>query len=469
MTIDLRLDPAEVTLLTDLRELTAGAAFFEHGFNDTASFEVAMRRMPAGRGFMVAAGIERLAEALEAYHFDAAAIEHLESLQLFKPEFLEFLSKLRFTGSIRAIPEGTIYFAGEPIMEIRAPLIEGQLIETLALNQLGFASIVATRAARCFAVAGGRRLVDFGPRRAQGADASLIAARSSYLAGFHATANVLAGKRYGIPVFGTMSHSFVIAHDHERDAFSEFVSSFPTLSTLLVDTYDTVHGVENAAAVGAKFRAAGVKIQGVRLDSGDLHELSRKTRRILDQAGFGDIAIVASGNLDEYRIAELVDAGAPIDAFGVGTALAVSDDAPATEADFTYQLVDYKGHGRLKTSAGKISTPGRKQLFRAYAPSGSFFADLVGIVDEGATTVAREFKPIPAKTVQLMDTVFDNGRRIMPRPTLAEARERLMNGLTAFDARYKTLRRPAEFPVRQTAALGALVISEKLRAQKRQD
>ena len=469
MTIDLRLDPAEVALLTDLYQLTVSAAFFEHGFNDTASFEVAMRRMPPGRGFMVAAGIERLAEALEEYRFDAAAIEHLESLQLFKTEFLEFLSKLRFTGSIRALPEGTIYFAGEPIIEVRAPLIEGQLIETLALNQLGFASIVATRAARCFVVAGGRRLLDFGPRRAQGADAALIAARSSYLAGFHGTANVLAGKRYGIPVFGTMSHSFVMAHDGERDAFSDFVSSFPTLSTLLVDTYDTVRGVGNAAAVSAKFRAAGVKIHGVRLDSGDLHELSRKTRRILDQAGFRDIAIVAGGNLDEYRIAELADAGAPIDAFGVGAALAVSDDAPATEPDFTYKLVDYKGRARLETSAGKISTPGRKQLFRAYAPSGSFFADLIGIVDEGATTVAREFKPIPAKTVQLMETVFDNGRRIMPRPTLAEARERLMNGLTALDARYKTLRRPAEFPVRQTAALGALVISEKLRADKRQD
>jgi nicotinate phosphoribosyltransferase len=453
--------------LTDLYELTVSAAFFEHGFNHLASFEVAMRRMRPGRGYMIAAGIERLAEALEEYRFDGPAIEHLESLQLFKPAFLEFLSTLRFTGSVRAIPEGTIYFPGEPIVEIRAPLIEAQLVETIALNQLGFASIIATKAARCFAVAGGRRLVDFGPRRAQGADASLIAARSSYMAGFHGTANVLAGKRYGIPVFGTMSHSFVMAHEREREAFSDFVSSFPTLSTLLVDTYDTVHGVENAAVIAAQVREAGVKIQGVRLDSGDLHELSRKTRRILDQAGFGAIAIVASGNLDEHKIADLVDGGAPIDAFGVGTALAVSDDAPA--ADFTYKLVEYKDHARLKTSAGKVSTPGRKQLFRAYSPSGSFFADLVGIMDEGATTVAREFKPIPSKTVQLMETVLENGRRVLPRPTLAEARERVMNGLTALDARYKTLRRPAEFPVRPTAALNALVISEKLRAQKRQD
>jgi nicotinate phosphoribosyltransferase len=467
MPIDLRLDPAEIVLLTDLYELTVSAAFFDHGFNDTASFEVAMRRMPPGRGFMIAAGIERLIEVLEEYRFDAAAIEHLEALQLFKPDFLEFLAQVRFTGSIRALPEGTIYFVGEPIAEIRAPLIEAQLIETLVLNQLGFASIVATKAARCFAVAGGRRLVDFGPRRAHGADASLIAARSSFMAGFHGTANVLAGKRYGIPVFGTMSHSFVMAHESEREAFSDFVESFPTLSTLLVDTYDTLRGVENAAAVAAKVREAGVKIQAVRLDSGDLHDLSRKARRILDQAGFGDIAIVASGNLDEYRIADLVDSGSPIDAFGVGSALAVSDDAPV--ADFTYKLVEYKERARLKTSAGKISTPGRKQLFRAYAPSGSFFADLIGIFDEGATTVAREFKPIPSKTVQLMETMFDHGRRVTPPPTLAEARERVMNGLTALDARYKTLRRPAEFPVRQTAALSALVISEKLRAQKRQD
>src|SRR6202521_473173 len=260
MTIDLRLDSAEVALLTDLYELTVSAAFFDHGFNDIASFEVAMRRMPPGRGFMIAAGVDRLAEALEQYRFDDAAIKHLRSLKLFKAEFLEYLSKLRCTGSIRALPEGTIYFANEPILEIRAPLIEAQLIETLVLNQLGFASVVATKAARCFAVAGGRRLVDFGPRRAQGADASLIAARSSYMAGFHGTANVLAGKRYGIPVFGTMSHSFVMAHESERDAFSDFVASFPTLSTLLVDTYDTIRGVEDAAAVAAEVREAGAKM-----------------------------------------------------------------------------------------------------------------------------------------------------------------------------------------------------------------
>ena len=466
MPIDLRLDAAEIALATDLYQLTVSAAFFEHGFSERGSFEVAMRRMPPGRGFMIAAGVERLIEALEEYRFDDAAIAHLDSLQLFKPDFLDFLSRLRFTGSVRALPEGTIFFAGEPILEIEAPLIEGQLIETLVLNQLGFASIVATKAARCFAVAGGRRLVDFGPRRAHGIDATLIAARSSYLAGFHGTANLLAGKRYGIPIFGTMSHSFVMAHESERDAFENFVTSFPKLSTLLVDTYDTVHGVENVAAVAAKFRDAGVKVQGIRIDSGDLDSICRKARRILDSAGLGDITIVASGNLDEYKIADLADSGVPIDAFGVGTALAVSDDAPA--ADFTYKLVDYHGHGRMKTSSGKISTPGRKQLFRACHANGAFYADLVGIADEGAATVAREFKPAASKTLELLETCFENGHRVMPRPTLTEARERVMNGLTALDARYKMLRRPAQYPVRNTAALGALVISEKLRVEKRQ-
>ena len=234
MPIDLRLDPAEVPLLTDLYELTVCAAFFEHGFNETASFEVAMRRMPAGRGFMVAAGVERLIEALEDYRFDAGAIAHLASLGLFKPDFLDYLANLRFTGSVRALPEGTLYFAGEPLLEVRAPLIEAQLIETLALNQLGLASIVATKAARCFVVAGGRRLLDFGARRAHGADASMSAARSSYLAGFHGSSNVLAGKRYGIPIYGTMSHSFVMAHGHERDAFNNFLESFPKRTIIFV-------------------------------------------------------------------------------------------------------------------------------------------------------------------------------------------------------------------------------------------
>ncbi len=466
MPIDLRLDASEVPLLTDLYELTVAAAFFAHGFNDPGSFELAIRRLPPGRCYMVAAGAERLTEALEEYHFDGKAIAHLRSLDLFTSEFLDYLASFHFTGTVRALPEGTIFFAAEPILEIHAPLIEAQVIETIALNQLGFASMAATKAARCVSVAGGRRLIDFGPRRAQGTDATLITARASYIAGFHGTANVLAGMRYGIPVFGTMSHSYIMAHETERAAFDDFIDNFPKLSTLLVDTYDTVRGVAIASEIGSQMRARGLKLQAIRLDSGDLPDLSRKARRLLDQANLKDTAIFASGNLDEYKIAELVDSGAPIDAFGVGTSLAVSDDAPA--GDFTYKLVEYKGTGRLKTSAGKLSTPGRKQVFRGFNSSGIAIGDLVGLIDESAQTVTREFKTPPVRVTPLLETVMESGRRIGPRPELATLRTNLSSGLATLDSRIKMLRRPAEYSARQTAALGALVISEKLKAENRQ-
>jgi nicotinate phosphoribosyltransferase len=467
MPIDLRLDPAEIALLTDLYELTVSAAFFDHGMNDEAAFELGLRRLPPGRGYMIVAGIDRLAEVLEEYRFSEAALAHIESLGLFKPAFLDYLAKFRFTGAMRALPEGSIFFAGEPILEISAPLIEAQLMETVALNQIGFASMVATKAARCVSVAGGRRLIDFGPRRAQGADATLITARASYMAGFHGTANVLAGARYAIPVFGTMSHSFIMAHDSERAAFDHFVESFPKLSTLLVDTYDTLRGVANAAAVGAKMREAGLKVQAIRLDSGDLADLSRRARRLLDQAGLNDVAIFASGNLDEYKIGELVESGAPIDAFGVGTSLAVSDDAPA--GDFTYKLVEYKGVARLKTSANKMSTPGRKQIFRGVNSKSAPIGDLIGLLDEGVDTVTREFRTPAHKVTPMLEPVVLRGRRVAAPTELGAARERISAGLAAMEPRLKTLRRPAEYPVRNTAALGAMVISEKLRAENRQN
>jgi nicotinate phosphoribosyltransferase len=466
MPIDLRLDPAEVVLFTDLYELTVSAAFFAHGMNDAATFEVGVRRLPPNRGYMVAAGVERLIEALEEYRFDSAAIEHLDSLGLFTREFLDYLAAFRFSGTVRAIPEGSLCFAGEPLVQVHAPLIEAQLIETLALNQIGFPSMVATKAARCFSVAEGRRLVDFGPRRAQGADASLLAARASYLAGFDGSASVLAGKRYGVPVFGTMSHSFIMAHDQERAAYQDFVATFPMLSTLLVDTYDTVRGVEIAAEVGGKLRESGAKLQGIRLDSGDLRDLAVRSRRILDRAGLGDVPIFASGNLDEHKIADLLAARAPIDAFGVGTALVVSDDAPA--GDFTYKLAEYRGVPRLKTSAGKVSMPGRKQVFRALNALGAICMDLVGTIDESVATVAHEFRPPAAEIVPMLETVMEEGRRVMPRPTLVQSRERALAGIRKLETRYKVLKKPSEYPVRTTAAMNAMIISEKLRAESRQ-
>jgi nicotinate phosphoribosyltransferase len=334
------------------------------------------------------------------------------------------------------------------------------------LNQVGFGSLITSKAARVLAAAGGRRLVDFGLRRSQGADAGLVAARSSYLAGFAGTSNVLAGMRYGIPLYGTMAHSYVMAHEREREAFDSYVKVFPRLSTLLVDTYDTMRGVENAATVALELRDKGVKLQGIRLDSGDLLELSKRARRLLDRRGLSDVPIFASGNLDEYRIAELVKAGAPIDAFGVGTAMAVSADAPAL--DVAYKLVEYRGEPRLKTSSEKVTLPGRKQVFRARNSAGNFQADVVGLFEESPDNVEHEFRPTPASVHPMLERVFADGHRIGARPRLSEARERFLESFARLDARYKSIERPDTYPVRSSAALGALLISEKLRAGRRQ-
>jgi nicotinate phosphoribosyltransferase len=467
MPIDLRFDPHETPLLADLYELTMAASYFKLGFNERAYFSLSVRRLPPPRGFLVAAGLERLLEALEQFQFSQAALDSLDSLKLFDTEFLQFLGSLRFTCEVEAVPEGTIFFAGEPIIAISGPLIEAQLVESLVMNQIGLATLLASKAARSVIAACGRRLVDFGLRRSQGIDASLVAARSSYLAGFVGTSNVLAGCRYHIPLYGTMAHSYIMAHEREREAFEHFVELFPRLSTLLVDTYDTVRGIENAAAVGRDLRDKGIKLQAVRLDSGDLADLSVKARRILDQNGLQDVSIFASGNLDEYRIRDLIRAGAPIDAFGVGTAMVVSADAPSL--DLTYKLAEYRGMPRLKTSANKLTLPGRKQWFRAFNTNRGFFADVIGLADEGATTVAREFRPPAAEVQPMLQRQFNEGLRIGPRPALIESRERLLESMAKLEQRYKELDKPATYPVKHTAALNALLIDERMRAERRQD
>jgi nicotinate phosphoribosyltransferase len=467
MLIDLRFEPDETPLLTDLYELTMAASYFHMGFNERSCFTLSVRQLPQHRGFLVAAGLERLLEALEQFQFSPAALESLDALKLFSAEFLQFLGKLRFTCEVAAVPEGTIFFAAEPIVEINGPLIEAQLVESLVMNQIGLATLIASKAARSVIAARGRRLVDFGLRRSQGVDASLVAARASYLAGFVGTSNVLAGCRYHIPLYGTMAHSYIMAHEREREAFEHFVELFPHLSTLLVDTYDTVRGVENAAAVARDLRDKGFKLQAVRLDSGDLADLSIKARRILDQHGLQEVSIFASGNLDEYRIRDLIRAGAPIDAFGIGTAMAVSADAPALE--LAYKLAEYRGVPRLKTSTNKLTLPGRKQWFRAFNGSGGFYADMIGLADEGVTTVAREFKPSAAEVVPMMHRQFNEGYRIGPRPALVETREHLLESMAKLEQRYKDLDRPTTYPVKHTAALSAMLINERMRAEKRQD
>ncbi|HKD67771.1 MAG TPA: nicotinate phosphoribosyltransferase [Candidatus Binataceae bacterium] len=466
MTSDLHLDSSEISLVSDLYELTMAASYLEHGFNDHACFSLSVRRLPPRRGYMVVAGTERFFEAVEALRFDAAALEYLDSLKLFKPEFLDYLSRFRFTGAIRALPEGTIFFAEEPIIEVDAPLIEAQILETLAINQVGAATMIASKAARCYGAAAGRRLIEFGLRRCHGADAGLIAARASYLAGFDGTANVLAGKRYGIPVYGTMAHSYVMAHERERDAFADFAHSFPKLSTLLIDTYDTVKGAENAAQVASELKGSGVELLGVRLDSGDPADLSKRVRKTLDARGLAQTSIFASGNLDEYAIAELVRGKAPIDAFGVGTSMVVSADAPTL--DMIYKLVEYKGQPRVKTSRNKVTLPGRKQVFRAWSRAGLPYLDLIGLVEESPATVGREFKPTADRITELLLPRVLDGQRIEPTPTLAQSRELFVEGFAKLDPRLKALERPETYKVRYTAALNAMQVSEKLKVAERQ-
>ena len=466
MPIDLRFEPGELALMTDLYELTMAASYFALGYNEPACFNLIVRRMPPRRGFLLAAGLERCSKPSNpSTSLPTRSITWLRCNSL-RPSFSPFLGNLRFTGDVHALPEGTIFFREEPILEVRAPLIEAQLIETLVINQIGMASLIASKAARCVIAAAGRRLVDFGLRRSHGVDAGLIAARSSYLTGFIGTSNVLAGRRYGIPVYGTMAHSYVMAHDSEREAFEHFVAMFPQLSTLLVDTYDAARGIENAAQVARDLKSRGGRLQAVRIDSGDLAELATRARRVLDQNGLHDVPIFASGNLDENKIQTLIRGGAPIDAFGVGTEMDVSSDAPSL--DIAYKLSEYNGIPRIKTSLGKLTLPGRKQVFRAMNHAGGFYADLIGLADESAITAAREFKPAPAETASLLTRQFVNGHRLEPRPTLIDSREHWQRSLGQLEQRYQDLENPAVYPVRYTAALNAMLTNEKLRAERRQ-
>ena len=461
-------DPGDLTaLVNDLYQLTMAASFYEAGVDRPACFTMAVRKIPPRRGFMVAAGLERLLQIAENFHFATPVVDYLASLKIFRDDFLSFLGKLRFNGEIWALPEGSIFFAEEPIVEVRAPIIQAQLLETIALNQVGAASMLATKAARCFAAAEGRRLIDFGLRRSHGLDAAMIAARSSYIAGFHGTSNLLAGYRYGIPVFGTMAHSYVMAHEHERDAFDNFVRLFPRLSTLLVDTYDPVRALENAAAVAKRLKQSGASLQGIRLDSGDLLDLSRRARRILDRDGLKDVAIFASGNLDEYLIRELLHAGAPIDAFGVGTAMVTSADAPSL--DINYKLAEYNGSPRIKTSTGKASLPGTKQLFRAFNSQGVFYADLIGLAEESAATVARELRPAAHEIKEMLKLQMRGGARTGAIQSIGQVRERFLDSFARLEPRYKLVERPEPYPVRLSSAMNAMIISERLKAERRQD
>jgi nicotinate phosphoribosyltransferase len=429
-------------LLTDLYQLTMLQAYFDQSMNDTAVFEFFVRRLPENRNFLLAAGLEQVLEYLETLRFSDAEIAWLERCGRFHPRFVASLADLRFTGSVEAMPEGSVFFPNEPILRVTAPLREAQLVETRIINLLQFQTMVATKAARVRLAATEHLLVDFGLRRAHGAEAALLSARASFLAGFDGSSNVLAGMRWDIPIFGTMAHSFIQAHDDETAAFEDFARSHPNANTLLIDTYDTEAAARALVPLAARLAADGIKIQAVRIDSGDLGARARQVRAILDAGGLTDVHIFVSGNLDEYAVADLIGADAPIDGYGVGTRMNTSADRPYL--DCVYKLQEYAGRPRRKRSEGKATWPGRKQVFRRLDMDGRMAGDVL--------TVQSDDQP----GSPLLTSVMRSGRRVNPPPALADVRAHARAELARLPPLQRELRASAVYPVQISPALETL-------------
>lgn len=422
-------------LLTDLYQLTMLQSYWEHQMNEPAVFDLFARTLPKEWKFFLAGGLEQALAYLENLHFTNEDLSYLKGLKKFKPGFLEFLDTWRFQGDVFAVPEGTMVFPGEPILEVRAPMLQAQLVETYLIQQVNLQTALMSKASRVVLAARGRKVVDFGARRAQGSEAALLSARCAFAAGVEATSDVLAAKIYGIPPAGTMAHSFVQAHASEVEAFRHFLESFGE-GILLVDTYDTLDGVKNVVRFSREIPTHW-KIKGVRLDSGDLLELSREARKILDQGGLREVEIFASGGLDEYEIDRLLQAHAPIDGFGVGSKMTVSADAPYL--DTAYKLVEYAGEGSRKLSEGKATLPGAKQVFRLLEKE-KIRGDCLALAGESC-----EGQP-------LLDQVMCGGRRTFPRdPTLEQIRRRVSSNLTRWDAHF------FPYPVRLSPGLSRQV------------
>jgi nicotinate phosphoribosyltransferase len=427
-----------------------GASYAALGMNGPATFSLFARTLPENRSFLVTAGLDEALDRLQRLRFDAEAIAYLRTLDQIRPDFLDFLAGVRFTGDVWAVPEGRVVFAGEPLIEVQSPLIEAQLAETVLLNALHFPTLVATKAARCVAAAPGKALVDFGLRRTPSIDAGLAVARAAYLAGFASTSNVMAGQRYGIPVAGTVAHSFVQTFAGELDAFRSFANTFPGPVTLLIDTYDTMRGADHAIALARELEDEGKSLLAVRLDSGDLADLSGRVRQQLDDAGLTKVRIVASGGLDEFDLAELTRVGAPIDIYGVGTRLGTAADSPYL--DMAYKLVEYDGQACLKLSTDKQTLVGAKQVWRHTNAGGIFTEDLLAARDEPEP--GPDWEP-------LLAPVMEHGA-VVSRPSLEASRTRhrreidsLPKDLLALDGRAgypihlsDTLRRRQEAAVR---------------------
>jgi len=385
-------------LLTDLYQLTMLQGYFEQAMDETAVFEFFVRKLPPERGFLIAAGLEQVLQYLEALHFTPQELDYLRESGRFTNDFIDHLATLRFSGDVDAMAEGTVFFADEPILRVTAPIAQAQLVESRIINLLHYQILVASKAARCVLAAPDKLLVDFGMRRAHGGEAALLAARAAYLAGFDGSSTVLAEPAFGIPIFGTMAHSFVQAHELESLAFDHFAHAQPNNVVLLIDTYDTEMAAQKVVDMAPQLAGQGITIKAVRLDSGDIIEHARRVRKILDGGGLHDVKIFCSGNLDEYILQDCYRKRAPIDGFGVGTHMDTSADAPYL--DCAYKLQEYAGTPRRKRSEGKATWPGRKQVYRNYGSTGKMVGDVI--------TLARDKRPGTA----LIHPVMRQGRRL---------------------------------------------------------
>lgn len=439
-------------LLLDLYGLTMAQSYLAEGLTGDACFELFVRRLPPGRNFLVAAGLDTAMSWLESLRFSADELDWLARERRFSASLLDYLGEFRFTGDEDAPPEGSLVFPGEPLLQVRAPLPQAQLLESRLLNLMQFQTVVASKAARCVLAARGRQLVDFGLRRAHGAEAGLLAARAAWLAGFDATSNVAAGRAFGLPLAGTVAHAYVQAHATEIAAFHGFVASWPRGSTLLIDTYDTERAAFLIARDRQTFRRNGVDLAAVRIDSGDLDAHARAVRAILDSGGLPTVDIFASGGLDEHAIARLLAAGAPIDGFGVGTALAVSEDAPAL--DCAYKLVAYAGRPTRKRSEGKATWPGVKQVYRRRDPNGQLLGDQITLAGGRA-----EGEPLLAPCMRA-------GQRVAPAEPLGEARMRCMRELSRLSPAMAGLE-PMQPPYPVTIAPALRILADTLDRESR--
>ncbi len=432
-------------LFTDFYELTMAQAYWRSGVTGHASFSLFFRRSPPDRGYLVFAGLETILDYLEEFRFSADDLEFLASLGQFESAFLDYLVDVEFTGQVRAMREGTICFPNEPVIEVSAPVIEAQIIETFLLNQATFQTNVSSKAARVVQAAGGRTVFDFGARRAHGTDAAMLLARSAYISGAVGTSNVKAAARYNIAPVGTMAHSFVMAFEHEADSFRAYAGAFPDSSTFLVDTYDPVAGIRNAVEVGREMAARGQRLVGVRLDSGNLNELAVIARSMLDDGGLTETSIVVSGGLDEFEVETLILAGAPIDGFGIGTKLGVSADAPYL--DSAYKLVEYMSRPVLKLSADKQTLPGCKQVFRVRRDDGAYAGDVIARLEE----------ELPGEnSIPLLESVMADGRRTESSPSLGALRDDFIRSVRRLPEPYRRLRRPDTYPVEVSSGLRSL-------------